>query len=72
MCRTFPNALTAPAAVGGYPNAPPESRPMPRAVPSPAPDGTDAPWGTLAAIDCTAARPGGSRSPKASARSCRR
>ncbi len=51
MCRTFPSALTVPAAVGGYPNAPPESPAMPRAESTPAPDRTYAPWGMLAAID---------------------
>ena len=51
MCRTFPSPLTVPAAVGGYPNAPPESPAMPRAVPTPAPGRTYVPWGMLAAID---------------------
>ena len=51
MCRTFPSPLTVPAAVGGYPNAPPESPAMPRAVPTPAPGRTYVPWGMLAAIE---------------------
>jgi S-adenosylmethionine/arginine decarboxylase-like enzyme len=51
MCRTFPSALTVPAAVGGSPNVPPESPTMARAVPTPAPGRTDVPWGMLAAID---------------------
>jgi S-adenosylmethionine/arginine decarboxylase-like enzyme len=51
MCRTFPSSLTVPAAVGGYPNAPPEGAMQRPAVPAPAPGRPYTPWGMLAAID---------------------
>ena len=51
MCRTFPSALTVPAVVCGYPNAPPAGPAMPRAVATPAPGRLYVPWGMLAAID---------------------
>ena len=57
MCRTFPSALTVPAVVCGYPNAPPAGPAMPRAVATPSPGSALRPVGMLAAIDLHEPRP---------------